>query len=571
MSSAGPQEKENLATEKPADNEDPSAGPSDQPKSRTKLPRAATFSVPKIKLPRGMTFQNKRKEGQSPAEKNDGRSKSNSRKQPKSMPASAWAKKSEAPPYPNSPSSTAGVDDSEESGPPSSRTLLSARELRELQTGTSSPKSGLTAHFVPQVAEPRKAPKGERPPKSLPKSMFMKNNEGGGEAKASPTSQPRSFKKLPRGMTNMFSSAATESSAKASEYSGPTIRAVVGLQGKRDAPLKTWEWMEDKVPTPQAKTGQLLIKVSAAGLRRQDLSDVLFFKGITETGGGVVPDRYTLGTDVAGIVHELGPDVHGWKAGDQVIAYTVPGGGGGCQEYVAVDEKHVFRKPNNLSMIESSSILTDGILALGALDAAEKYLPEGGGNVVVSGAATKEGMIIAQAVKARFGSSVTAICSDQNAATVLGLLDLDDIVNVVDDPTAAGEKLSGKFDVAFDAAGSVEGLVHMIKKGGILVSTDGIPPPETVNNPAEVRFPPGLSSQLKKLQERDAEILLGNGVTRDFVLPDYSAEKIKKLLSMVANEEIEAACGPTYGLQKCADAVRAARTTTTGKVIVCFM
>lgn len=403
---------------------------------------------------------------------------------------------------------------------------------------------------------------GSSHPSSAPNTPSAHNIE----AQAGPFS-PGGKPRLPRGMTQIFfsSQGTSPKSVKSSVTTGRQMKAVVG-KGALDVPLRTWQWLAEDIVFPEERAGCVIIKVSAVGLRRQDMSDVFFYKAVADLGGGTIPDRYTVGTDVAGIIHEIGPKVRGWKVGDQVLAYTVPGGGGGCQQYVSVDESHVFRKPNSLSMIETAAVLTDGLLAFRAIKSAEKYLSAGDGSVVISGAATKEGIILSQAVKYLFGSRVTAICKDRNAAAVLEMMDVDEIVDLTDNPAAA-DKFARTFDVAFDTSGTLDDVIETVKRGGIIVSTDGTPPAELLRG---AWYPSDLKILVKQIQDRDEQKLFKAGVFREFVFPEYSSLTIKHLLAMVEKEEIDAACGPTYGLQKCTDAVRAARLTTTGKVIICF-
>lgn len=100
-------------------------------------------------------------------------------------------------------------------------------------------------------------------------------------------------------------------------------------------------------PQPVPQTGQVLVRVKAAGLNR---SDVLLRQG--SYGGSDVTGQ-TPGLELAGVVEQCGPDTHRWQPGDAVCALV---SAGGYAEYVAVDERHCLPVPANLSFEEAASL-----------------------------------------------------------------------------------------------------------------------------------------------------------------------------------------------------------------------
>src|SRR3954466_9672395 len=73
-------------------------------------------------------------------------------------------------------------------------------------------------------------------------------------------------------------------------------------------------------PVPQPKTGEVLIKVEAAGVNRPDV--------LQRTGNYPVPPGASdiPGLEIAGRVAAVGAGVHDWRAGDALCA-LVQGGG----------------------------------------------------------------------------------------------------------------------------------------------------------------------------------------------------------------------------------------------------
>jgi NADPH2:quinone reductase len=101
-------------------------------------------------------------------------------------------------------------------------------------------------------------------------------------------------------------------------------------------------------PKPIPKTGEVLVKVEAAGVNRPDVAQR---KGNYPPPAGASVD--IPGLEVAGTVVELGADVKRWKLGDQICALVI---GAGYAEYCAIPEGQCLPVPENLTMIEAASL-----------------------------------------------------------------------------------------------------------------------------------------------------------------------------------------------------------------------
>src|SRR6187200_3496497 len=99
-------------------------------------------------------------------------------------------------------------------------------------------------------------------------------------------------------------------------------------------------------PDPQAKAGQIAIDVHAAGVNFADLMARI----------GLYPDAPPLpavvGYEVAGVVSARGQGVHGFAAGDRVMAATRFNG---YAEKVAVDARNVVALPERMSFEEGAA------------------------------------------------------------------------------------------------------------------------------------------------------------------------------------------------------------------------
>jgi putative PIG3 family NAD(P)H quinone oxidoreductase len=100
-------------------------------------------------------------------------------------------------------------------------------------------------------------------------------------------------------------------------------------------------------PLPQPGPHEILIKVSAAGVNRPDVS---------QRAGKYPPPKDASdlpGLEVAGEVVALGEGVTMWKLGDKVCSLCH---GGGYAEYCTVHESHAMPLPKSLTAVEAAAL-----------------------------------------------------------------------------------------------------------------------------------------------------------------------------------------------------------------------
>ena len=100
-------------------------------------------------------------------------------------------------------------------------------------------------------------------------------------------------------------------------------------------------------PDPQAQTGQVLIRVKAAGL---NFADILARQGLYPDGP---PKPCVMGYEVSGVVEAVGDGADQNLIGKAVIAMTRFGG---QAELVAVSAAQVFAKPDELTFEQAAAI-----------------------------------------------------------------------------------------------------------------------------------------------------------------------------------------------------------------------
>jgi NADPH:quinone reductase-like Zn-dependent oxidoreductase len=156
--------------------------------------------------------------------------------------------------------------------------------------------------------------------------------------------------------------------------------------------------VERPVPGP----GEVLVRVRAAGIN----------PGEAKIREGAMAERFPAtfpsgeGSDLAGVVEELGEGVTGFAAGDDVIGWT--DNRASHAELVVVDAVHLTRKPAGVSWEAAGSLFVAGATAYAMVRAVSV---SAGDTVVVSGAAGGVGTIAVQLAR-NAGATVIGLASE---------------------------------------------------------------------------------------------------------------------------------------------------------------
>ena len=114
------------------------------------------------------------------------------------------------------------------------------------------------------------------------------------------------------------------------------------------------------------------------------------------------------GSDLAGVVEEVGAGVDGFSPGDEVIGFSNKRAS--QAELVLVEAGDLTRKPENVSWEVAGSLYVVGVTAWGAVHSVE---PREGETVVISGAAGGVGSLAVQLAR-RTGATVIGLASEGN-------------------------------------------------------------------------------------------------------------------------------------------------------------
>ena len=160
------------------------------------------------------------------------------------------------------------------------------------------------------------------------------------------------------------------------------------------------------VPVPEPGPGQVLVRVKAAGIN----------PGEAKIRDGLLHERWPAafpegeGSDLAGIVERLGPDVTTVAAGDEVIGWVDTRSS--HAEYAVVEAEHLTPKPASLPWEIAGALPVVGFTAWAAVRAVAL---KPGDTLVVSGAAGGVGSLAVQLAR-REEATVVGLAGPANHA-----------------------------------------------------------------------------------------------------------------------------------------------------------
>jgi NADPH:quinone reductase len=173
----------------------------------------------------------------------------------------------------------------------------------------------------------------------------------------------------------------------------------------------------EEVPDLQPGKGQVVVDVKACGV---NFPDTLIIQGKYQFKP---PMPFSPGSEVAGVVRELGEGVQGVKVGDRVIAFT---GHGGFAEQVLADAPKLMPIPPGLDFdIAASFVLTYGTSYHALKDRAKL---QSGETLLVLGAAGGVGLSAIELAKV-MGAKVIAAASSAEKLAVCQEHGADELIN----------------------------------------------------------------------------------------------------------------------------------------------
>lgn len=169
-----------------------------------------------------------------------------------------------------------------------------------------------------------------------------------------------------------------------------------------------------EIPRPLIKADEILVQVHAAGLNPSDnMMSRGEFKPIIKM---TLPA--TMGSDLAGVVVDVGSRVSRFKVGDAVYASTFDLGMGSLAEFAAVPEHAAALKPANLDFVQAASIPMVGLTSWQAFHERAQLKP--GQKVFIQAGSGGIGTFAIQLAK-QLGAKVGTTTSTANVELVRSL------------------------------------------------------------------------------------------------------------------------------------------------------
>jgi putative PIG3 family NAD(P)H quinone oxidoreductase len=158
------------------------------------------------------------------------------------------------------------------------------------------------------------------------------------------------------------------------------------------------------VPTPIPGSGEVRIKVAAAGVNR---ADILQRRGFYPPPPGITD---ILGLEASGVVDLVGEGVTNWHPGDEVVALLA---GGGYGEYVVVPSGQCAPLPPRLDIEEAAGVIEAAATALSNM---RHVHLRSGETLLVHGGAGGIGSVLIPYAKSLGVRVITTVGSAQKAA-----------------------------------------------------------------------------------------------------------------------------------------------------------
>jgi NADPH:quinone reductase-like Zn-dependent oxidoreductase len=288
----------------------------------------------------------------------------------------------------------------------------------------------------------------------------------------------------------------------------------------------------EDVPRPVPGDGEVLLRVMAAGVGPWD--------GWIRSGRSVLPQPLplTLGSDVAGLVEQVGAGVPRFSVGDAVFGATNARFTGGYAEYAVASAAKLARKPQRIGFIEAASVPVVACTAWqmvfehGTVDQTKRVLVHGGAGNVGAYAVQLARRVAHEVIATVFSSDIAYV-------ETLGAH------HVIDVQTSRFEEALADVDVVLDTVGgeTLERSFSVLKRGGVLVSA---------------------------VAEPDQQKAVRHGVRAFFILVDVSSDRLEQLATLIEAGELTTSVGDVLPLAEARTAheMLAGKPHKRGKIVL---
>ena len=284
------------------------------------------------------------------------------------------------------------------------------------------------------------------------------------------------------------------------------------------------------IDLPQIADDEVLVRVHAASIHVGDWVVMTGVPYVMRMATGLRRPKHRVpGTDVAGTVQAVGPQVQGLRPGDEVLGWC----NGAFAEYAAAPEGQFVKKPAGITFEQAAAIGVSATTALQLLRDDGQVEP--GQRVLINGASGGVGTFAVQIAKA-FGAEVTGVCSTRNVELVRSI-GADHVIDYTREDFRKGAE---RYDLILDNVGdrSMADTRRVLTSTGTLLSNGGAHAPGKLG--------------------RTLRLMLASIVVRQQAGPTIKSQNHADLLvlsELVGSAKVTPVIGGTYPLHQAADAI----------------
>jgi NADPH:quinone reductase-like Zn-dependent oxidoreductase len=285
-----------------------------------------------------------------------------------------------------------------------------------------------------------------------------------------------------------------------------------------------------EVPEPSPGAGEVAVRVVVAGTNPGEIG---IRTGALES---IYPTTFPCGegTDFAGVVVGVGPDVTGFLVGDDVVGWSDERSA--QADYVIVPEDHVVVKRPELPWEVAGGLF---VVAATATAAVRAVAPKPGETVVVSAAAGGVGGLASQLAQ-HSGASVIGIASDAHA---------DWLTSIGVAPVAYGDGMLDRIKAA--APDGVDAFIDTYGSGYVDAAIDLGVSPDRINT--IIDFPAAAR----------------HGAHADGMSTASTADVLAHVANLIADGDMTLPIDATFPLDEVRDAyTELAKRHTRGKIVL---
>ena len=301
-----------------------------------------------------------------------------------------------------------------------------------------------------------------------------------------------------------------------------------------------------EIDKPIPKSDEVLLRVHYTTVNRTDCAIVRGKPYLMRAFVGLFrPKSIVPGTDFSGEIVEIGNKVSSFSIGDKVWGLNDEGLASQAEYMVIKENKSIVKKPENISL---KDVVACAEGAHYAYNFVQKFKPKKGAKILINGATGAIGSAAIQLLK-HFGCYVTAVGNTKNKELVLSL-GADKFINYEKEDFTKDDEI---YSFIYDSVGKSAFYLcrHLLKKGGIYISSELGPYAQNIYLPLLTRF-------------SNKRVI--------FPIPTKTKRSLLFLNQLIKNNEFKAVIDKVYPMDEISEAYKYVETgEKTGNVIIRYI